>query len=193
MKNKVFLLLGVGVVLIALWYVITQGFFSQSGDVGQLSTPTPPVTVTERPVATNSSGMSTKQRVNIFLVALDDAGKSGEEVGCGDSLIPVVREVPSTQAVLQVSLMQLFSLNDQYYGESGLYNSLYRSDLQVDSAVVENGKAIIRLSGQISLGGTCDNPRVEGQIRATAMQFATVKTVEIFLNDQPLSEALSLK
>ena len=41
------------------------------------------------------------------------------------------------------------------------------------------------------LGGVCDNPRVEGQIRKTAEQFSSVQNVEIYLNGKPLQESLS--
>lgn len=191
MSKKPPLLIIVGVVLIVIWYVTSQGLFFQSTDQAPVVTKAP--SVTQSPEISSTPDENTKQRVNVFLVAVDDNGKSGTRIGCGDSLIPVIREIIPTQAVLQVALTELFSLNDQYFGESGLYNALYRSDLQVDSAVIEDEQATIRLSGQLSLGGVCDNPRVEGQIKATATQFSSVKTVEIFLNGRPLSEALSLQ
>ena len=191
MSKKPLLLIALGVVLIISWYVTSQRFFAPRTDQTPSVTSTPSGSQSQLPDVTRAQGESTKQRISIYLVAVDDEGKSGTKIGCGDSLIPVVREVTPTKAVLQASLTQLFSLNDQYYGESGLYNALYRSDLEVVSAVIENGKATIRLSGQLSLGGVCDNPRVEGQIRATAEQFESVQAVDIFLNGQPLEESLS--
>ena len=71
------------------------------------------------------------QSVNIFLIAVGDNGSSGKIVGCGDSLIPVQLSIPPTQGVLRAALEALLALNDQYYGESGLYNALYASDLQL--------------------------------------------------------------
>jgi spore germination protein GerM len=67
----------------------------------------------------------------------------------------------------------------------------YQSDIQLESATVENGLATINLSGDLELGGACDNPRVEAQIEQTALQFPTVDEVDIFLNGQPLEEVLA--
>ena len=177
--------------LLGAW-VLMQGGSNTAPEEDQQITP-PSIT---SPTASGSQGQDEEvslntQRVQIFVIALEDAGKSGEEIGCGDSLIPITREIPQTQAVLQASLKELFSLKDQYYGESGLYNALYRSNLTVESAVVENGTAVVRLTGQLMLGGVCDNPRVEAQIRKTAEQFSSVQQVEIFLNGEPLQESLS--
>ena len=79
------------------------------------------------------------------------------------------------------------------YGESGLYNALYQSDLQVESISLENGKAEIYLTGTMMLGGECDNPRVEAQLKQTALQFSTVQEVSIYINGKLLSEVLSLR
>jgi hypothetical protein len=52
---------------------------------------------------------------------LEDGGQAGQEVGCGDSAVPVQVVVPHTQGVLRAALEALLSIQDQYYGESGLY------------------------------------------------------------------------
>jgi hypothetical protein len=101
--------------------------------------------------------------------------------------------IPRTQGVLRAALEKLLSAKQQFYGESGYYNALYQSDLQVSSVVIEQGKAIIHLTGSIVLGGTCDAPRVEAQIEQTALQFSTVNEVDVFVNDVPLEEALSTR
>ena len=41
------------------------------------------------------------------------------------------------------------------------------------------------------LGGVCDSPRFEAQIEQTALQFSTVSSVEVFINDIPLQDVLS--
>jgi hypothetical protein len=129
----------------------------------------------------------------IYLIAIGDNGKSGPKIGCGDSAIPVQVRVPYTQAVLRASLDKLLSLKQRDYGASGLYNVLYQSDLHVASLALDAGKATIRLTGSLTLGGECDSPRVDAQIRYTALQFSTVQDVTIFLNDKPLADMLSLK
>ena len=145
------------------------------------STPVPP------------AATSGPQMVQMFLVAVGDNGQSGEMIGCGDSLIPVQIEIAPSQGVLRASLEKLLSLKSQYYGESGLYNALYQSDLQLESVTLERGKAVIKLTGTLTLGGECDNPRVAAQLESTARQFPTVSEVSIYINGKLLADVLSLK
>jgi hypothetical protein len=162
----------------------------------EVSSPTPLVltaTQAPQPSPTLAAATSTEQTVEIFLIALEDNGKSGTLVGCGDSAVPVVVTIPQTQGVLRAALEKLLSAKQQYYGESGLYNALYQSDLQVAGVTIEQGKAIIHLTGTVMLGGTCDVPRFEAQIRQTALQFSTVSDVAVFINDVPMEDALSQK
>jgi len=133
------------------------------------------------------------QTVQIFLIALEDNGQSGTKIGCDDSVIPVQVAIAPTQGVLRAALEELLSLKESYYGQSGLYNALYQSDLKLDSVSIEQGEAIIRLSGTLMLGGVCDNPRVEAQLEETALQFSTVSQVSVFVNGRPLEEVLSLE
>jgi len=135
----------------------------------------------------------TEQTVKIFLIALEDNGQSGTLVGCGDSVIPITVTIPQTQGILRAALEKLFSAKQQFYGESGYYNALYQSGLQVTGITIEQGKAIIHLTGTVMLGGTCDAPRVEAQIEQTALQFSTVNDVAVFIDDTPLEEVLSSK
>jgi hypothetical protein len=122
---------------------------------------------------------TTEQFIKIVLIALEDNGQSGTLVGCGDSAIPVTVAIPRTQGVLRAALEKLLSAKQQFYGESGYYNALYQSDLQVARVVIERGKAVVHLTGSIRLGGTCDAPRVEAQIEQTALQFSTVSDVAV--------------
>lgn len=141
--------------------------------------------------ASPASTTSTEQTVKIVLIELEGNGQSGPLVGCGDSAIPINVTIPRTQGVLRASLEKLLSAKQQFYGESGYYNALYQSDLEVTSVRIDQGNAIIHLTGTLTLGGTCDAPRVEAQIEQTALQFSTVNTVTVFVNDIPLEEALS--
>ena len=149
------------------------------------ATQVPPTT------AASSSTATAEQTVKIVLIELEDNGQSGPLVGCGDSAIPINVTIPHTQGVLRAALEKLLSAKQQFYGESGYYNALYQSDLEVASVRIEQGNAIIHLTGTIMLGGVCDAPRLEAQIEQTALQFSTVSTVTVFVNDVPLEEALS--
>jgi hypothetical protein len=130
-------------------------------------------------------------RVKIFLIALEDSGASGTPVGCGDSVVPVEAEVPYSAGVLRAALEKLLSIRTQFYGGSGLYHSLYQSNLTIREVAIRGGEAVIRLEGTLTLGGMCDDPRVMAQLRQTALQFSTVTTVSIFVNGTPLSQLLS--
>ena len=161
-----------------------------------VSSPTfsvPTATEMQPAPASATPATSTEQTVKIFLIALEDNGQSGPLVGCGDSAVPVTVTIPQTQGVLLAALEKLLSIKEQFYGESGLYNALYQSDLQVAGVAIEQGKAIIHLRGTVMLGGTCDAPRFQAQIEQTALQFSTVNDVDVFINDKPIEEVLSSK
>jgi Sporulation and spore germination len=129
--------------------------------------------------------------VRIYLVAIGDNGKSGTRIGCGDSLVAVTRSVAPTSAPLAAAMRILLNDHHRYYGQSGLYNALYQSRLRLQRAAVVKGKATIYLVGTMRLGGVCDDPRVGAQLRKTARQFRTVRSVAIFVNGIPLWERLS--
>ena len=140
-----------------------------------------------------STDFPTQSMVQIFLIAVDDNGQTGTPVGCGDSVVPVQVEIPPTQGVLKAALVALLSVKDQYYGQSGLYNALYQSDLQVESLSINGSKASVYLTGTVLMGGECDSPRVQAQLEQTVLQFQNVTEVAIFINGKPLVDILSLK
>lgn len=126
------------------------------------------------------------EQSQIYLVALGDAGRSGEAIGCDDSLIPVPVTFESTQAPLTAALTELLDIHSRTYGQSGLYNALYQSDLNISNVTIQNGEAVIDLTGSLAIGGVCDQPRVEAQLRQTALQYSTVDTVTITINGESL-------
>jgi LysM repeat protein len=134
------------------------------------------------------SSPPTFTEVKIALIALE-----GGNIGCGDGVVLVRRNVPATTAPLTAAIRDLLSIKDQYYGQSGLYNALYQSNLAIQSVAINSGKATIKLTGQVVLGGVCDAPRVQAQFEHTGRQFSTVQSVEVFVNDVPLVDVLSSK
>lgn len=139
--------------------------------------------------ATYAAGGAAEERVNLYMIAVGDDGRSGEKVGCGDSLVPVARDIPSaatTAGKITNALTLLFSLRDRDYGQSGFVNALYASRLRVDRVELQGSAAAIYLSGQLSVAGVCDEPRVEGQIAAVARQFVGVTKAIIIYNGGPL-------
>lgn len=150
----------------------------------------PAVTVvipTTPPVPSGSDTM----RLNIYMVAVDDNGTSGKKIGCNDSVIPIAVDVPKSQGVLRAALTRLLAQKGQYYGESGLYNALYQSNLTIDSLAVQDGEAVMRFSGQLASGGVCDDPRIIAQLEETALQFSTVQRVSIYVNGTDIHTLLS--
>lgn len=139
--------------------------------------------------------------VKLALIALEDAGKNGEELGCGDSVVFVERDLPEDyvntgEARVQLALEELFAIQAQYYGESGLYNALYQSSLTVKSVKMEGQwedlSLQVELEGTVLSGGVCDDPRILGQIRKTVEENVAPHTeIAIRVNGEPLDSLLS--
>lgn len=143
------------------------------------------------------------EEVRIFLVELEAGGAAadggaapagGDTFGCGDRLrpvvVPVATEGVDTAGRIAAAVGSLLAAS----GGRGLYSALEGSELAVERVEPVAGVAglfRIRLTGQLRLGGVCDNPRVRAQLEATARQFAGVDDVEIEIDGQPLEGLLS--
>jgi hypothetical protein len=130
----------------------------------------------------------TGREVKVFLVALDDRGRRGRRIGCDDSLVPVTRNVSAAGTPLNAAVEELLALPREY--EGGLGNFWAGEGLRVQSAAISRGVATIRISGRLPVAGVCDQPRIEEQIKATALQFRGVRSARVFLNGQRLSDAI---
>jgi len=167
--------------------VLQQGVSTPSSLDQQPASPTPRIVQIE-PDPTLS-----EQTVTIFLVAIEDKGISGIKIGCDDSLIPVEVTIRSDLTSPWSALSALLNLDETYFGESGLYNALHQSDLEIQSYETFEGKTKVYLEGELMLGGVCDTPRVEEQILSTILQGDQVEEVEVYVNGVLLQEVLSLK
>ncbi|MFA6050647.1 MAG: GerMN domain-containing protein [Candidatus Paceibacterota bacterium] len=131
-------------------------------------------------IANNNNEVSQISQVKIAL--LDTAGGSGKQRGC-DTVVMVARQIAPTGAPLTAALRELFALDQNMVGDLYHFIANTNDTLAFDRATVENGIAKIYLTGRLSgLAGVCDNPRAAIQIEETALQFATVSSVEIYLN-----------
>jgi hypothetical protein len=128
------------------------------------------------------------REVKVYLVALNDQGKAGRKIGCDDSLVPVTRTIKATDAPLKAALQELLSLPREYEGR--LSNSWWGRNLKVRSVSLRGGVATILITGQLFVGGVCDEPRIEAQIEETARQFPNVRKVKVFVNGRTLAEAI---
>lgn len=131
---------------------------------------------------------SKTRKVKVYLVAVGDAGKTGEKIGCDDSLVAVTREVPWTRAPLKAALEELVATPREFSDKLGNY--VFGPELKLKSASINRGTATIRFSGAISIAGVCDAPRITEQIVRTAKQFPTVRRVKVFVGNQTLKQAL---
>lgn len=130
-------------------------------------------------------------RTYMYLVALEDAGQSGPLIGCNDSAVPVIIDIEPTNTPMTAAINRLLSLNEQYYGQSGLYNALYQSNLALQGINITEREAVINLTGELIVSGVCDEPRVLAQLERTALQYDTIDNVTILLNGQTLPSQLS--
>ena len=130
--------------------------------------------------------------VKLFFVRLNDDGKIGPKIGCGDSLVSM--DVPVLSAPTpDGALISLFAIKDREYGTSKLYNALSQANLSVSSVTITDGVANVVLTGQLSLGGVCDSPRVKAQIEETVKQFPGITTVKTTINGKDVDIVLSGK
>ncbi|HEX7017474.1 MAG TPA: GerMN domain-containing protein [Patescibacteria group bacterium] len=156
------------VVMASVWWVVS----------GQTN-----LSLTDQPSPTPSPNPT----YQVYLVALEGTHAETETFGCGDVLVPVTRPADSTPT-LKMAISQLKHTVERTVTENNieLYNALHQSALNIEQAEIRDGVAIISLQGQLRLGGVCDEPRVEEQIKATARQFPGVNEVRILVNGEPL-------
>jgi hypothetical protein len=129
------------------------------------------------------------QAIKLYLVALGDDGKNGKKIGCEDSLIAVTRTIKKTAAPLTSAIRELLVIPD-VDGSPKLKNFWKGRNLKLRSVSIVNHAAAIRFSGEMLIGGVCDEPRIESQIEETALQFPTVKKVKVFIGKRTLAEAM---
>jgi hypothetical protein len=124
-----------------------------------------------------------------------DAGSQGSRVGCGDSLVPITVDIGNDAEgpLLLDALKALLSLNEQAQPDTDLYNALNQSDLSVSELELESGQATIYLQGELLIGGVCDVPRVEAQLRQTVLQFDSVSEVTYYINGNLLDDLLDVR
>jgi len=133
-------------------------------------------------------GGASSREVKVYLVAVGDAGKRGRKIGCDDSLVAVTRSVRNDGAPLKAAVRELLSMPREY--EGGLGNYWFGERLRVTGATISRGVATIRIAGRVFVAGICDEPRIEEQIKETALQFPGVRRVNVFVNGRPLARVI---
>jgi hypothetical protein len=134
--------------------------------------------------------------VTAYYVLLDDGGSNGVRFGCNDSLVGMDSVAPDSDP-LPAAIGALL----QGTGGAGMpgpgagparemYNALADSGLKFLSGSFDGTTVTVYLAGALSLGGVCDIPRVEAQLTQTAVAAVGAIRAEIYVNGQPLKEAL---
>lgn len=137
-----------------------------------------PVSMTVTPTPSATATLTTT--VQIALV--NEIGTpSATTFGCGDEIEMVNRSV-STTTPLKTAIEELMSIHTRAYGMSGLTTALYQNNFTVNSVTITGTHADIDLSGTIMIGGVCDNPRIQEQMKRTILQFPGITTYQIKLN-----------
>jgi sporulation and spore germination protein len=145
-------------------------------------------------LAFSSVGLAQSEttEVKVYLVALGDNGKTGKKIGCDDSLVLVTRKIAATPTPLRAALLELFADRKPDKKEIDLNLGNYWRGMELKSALIKGGTAIIHLIGEApSVAGICDVPRIKGQLIETAKQFPTVKKVKVFINGKPMDKLIS--
>ncbi|MFO7917781.1 MAG: GerMN domain-containing protein [Anaerolineae bacterium] len=164
------------------WVIVVAAEYRPAKAVSEVFDVTTAETTTPSPTST--------VQTNIYLVAVGDDGQRGKRFGCNDSLVPVQVQIDADADPATAALNKLLSIKDRRHEPSGLYNALYQSDLSVEEVRITDGEAVVRLSGSLMLGGVCDEPRVEEQLRQTVRQYVGVEEVSIIIDDTPLKDLL---
>ena len=173
-----------------------------------LSPPAPssPTMISEAPVSPTSSASPTDEDpmighqaspVHVFWVLEGGAGREGGPLGCGDSLVmssvqgmdPALTGAERVEAAIEALLAQ----RDREVGERGLTTALHHSDLTLQSAELSDDTVTVHLTGQLTSAGTCDDPRIIGQLEQTALVNAGVSTAHILMDGTPVQDLLSTK
>lgn len=162
----------------------------QQASQSTTATKVPPISPTPEPqTATPQAG--TPIPLTVYYIALDDGGQTGEEVGCGDSLIAAFTEPVTFKDQLKATMDRLLADDNMHHGGSGLYNALYKSDLTFTNGSFSDGTVRVNLKGAVRQSGVCDAPRIQAQLSQAAETAVGADSSVITVNGKPLREVLS--
>ena len=113
---------------------------------------------------------------------------SSRDTPCGSRTVAVPITVQGPRVLTQ-SLQVLLNTPDPHHPE--YFTALEPHKLTLQSvAITPQGTAVIRLRGSIEVANACDAARSRAQLERTALQFPSVKRVNITLNGEALASAL---
>jgi|GEM_PF-5992657 hypothetical protein len=112
-----------------------------------------------------------------------------DDTNCSYRGTLVSRPIIKTPQVLAAALTNLFKIHASFNdGSQSFTNVIAKTNLHFQKVTVASKIAKIYLTGDADgLEGTCDYPYLTAQLEETALQFPTVKKVQIFLNGKRFS------
>ena len=113
---------------------------------------------------------------------------SSRDTPCGSRTVAVPITVQGPRVLTQ-SLQVLLNTPDPHHPE--YFTALEPHQLRIQSVTINRqGTAVIRLTGTIDVANACDAARSRAQLERTALQFPSVRRVNIYLNGEALESAL---
>lgn len=171
----------------------TPGTSSAAPSSSAVPAPSTAPTNTRSSTPTSSSAQPSTAALTIFYVAVDDQGKSGPKIGCGDSMVATESAPETFTDQVEASIKMLLNDKSSEHGQSGLVNALAASDLRFIDSKISGDEVAIDLSGTVSSGGTCDDPRIIEQLKYTAKTAAGVGSARILIDGIDIGKVLSQK
>lgn len=138
------------------------------------------------------AAMTQTKPLTIYYVAVGYEGEGSDNFGCGDSLVSTTTEDVTFDDQVKATMEHLLANDNKDIGQSGLYNSLYQSDLSFDHANLNGDVLEVYLIGDVRSGGTCDDPRIHAQLEAAAKTASGAKDVVVYVNNRNLDKVLGL-
>ena len=132
--------------------------------------------------------------LTLYYVVLGDNGASGEMIGCGDSLVASETDPVATDDPLRASMERLLADPERELGGTpSLYSAIPGGTLAYVSGEVDGGTVTVELTGAPAPAGECDNPRIETQLKRTAMAASGASEAVILVDGETIEDVLSLK
>lgn len=122
--------------------------------------------------------------VNVYMALPANSDLDGLPVACDARLVAVEVPVDLTVAPLTAGIDALLDNSAASYGLPGVQNPLAEMGWLVDQIVIVNGEAVINLTAEsMPSVAPCTAALVEAQLQATALQYATVDSVSVYINE----------
>ncbi len=125
---------------------------------------------------------------NIYLVAHDNTKYDGKIFGCGNILVPVVKNIISEPNSVEAVLNELLKTKDK----EELKNYVKGSGLIVFQVTIANAAVDVYLKGELTINDPCDIPCIQEQLSETAKQFPGIEKVNFYINNQKLDTYLKI-